>query len=64
METVNWKVEGMTCANCVLTIDKYLRKEGVQNVKVNLVGGEVMFDLAQKEKDREQKLEKGIESLH
>jgi len=63
METVNWKIEGMTCANCVLTIDKYLRKEGMQNVKVNLVGGEVMFDLAKKEIDKEEKLEKGIASL-
>lgn len=61
MEKVNWKVEGMTCSNCALTIDKYLRNQGLQNVKVNLVGGEVVFDAV--EKDNEKKLQKGIESL-
>lgn len=44
-EQVNWNVEGMTCANCALTIGKYLEKEGMQNVKVNLIGGEVHFDI-------------------
>lgn len=61
MEQVNWKVEGMTCSNCALTIDKYLRNQGLHNVKVNLVGGEVVFDAIGK--DREQKIQKGIESL-
>jgi copper chaperone CopZ len=35
METVKWKVEGMTCANCALTINKYLDKKGMQNIRVN-----------------------------
>lgn len=61
MEKVNWKVEGMTCSNCALTIDKYLRNQGMQNVKVNLVGGEVIFDIV--EKDSEPEIQKGIESL-
>ncbi|MFM9908403.1 MAG: heavy metal translocating P-type ATPase [Chitinophagaceae bacterium] len=61
MEKVNWKVEGMTCSNCALTIDKYLRNQGMQNVKVNLVGGEVIFDTV--EKENETKIQKGIESL-
>jgi P-type Cu+ transporter len=61
MEKVNWKVEGMTCSNCALTIDKYLRKEGMQNVKVNLVGGEVAFEIGTKENEKQ--VEKGIESL-
>lgn len=61
MEKVNWKVEGMTCSNCAITIDKYLRNQGLQNVKVNLVGGEVVFDAV--EKENEKKLQKGIESL-
>lgn len=44
MEKVNWTVEGMTCSNCALTVNKYLQKEGMQNVKVNLIGGDVSFD--------------------
>jgi P-type Cu+ transporter len=60
-ETVNWKVEGMTCANCALTISKYLEKEGLKNVKANPVSGEVIFEA--NGKNGFEKLEKGIESL-
>ena len=28
MEKVTWKVDGMTCANCALTINKFLEKQG------------------------------------
>jgi Cu+-exporting ATPase len=61
MKTVNWKVEGMTCANCALTISKYLEHEGVKNVKVNPVSGEVLFDVV--ENNGIDKLEKGIATL-
>ncbi len=61
METVNWKVEGMTCANCALTISKYLEKEGLKNVKANPVSGEVIFDIT--EGNGIDKLEQGISSL-
>ena len=40
MEKVEWKVEGMTCTNCALTINQYLKKEGLSDVKVNFIGGE------------------------
>ena len=60
-ETVNWKVEGMTCANCALTISKYLEKEGLKNVKANAVSGEVMFEVVNE--DGFAKIEKGIEEL-
>ncbi|MDE3124792.1 MAG: cadmium-translocating P-type ATPase [Bacteroidota bacterium] len=61
MENVSWKVEGMSCTNCALTIHHYLEEKGVENVKVNFIGGEVNFDV----KDSGQKiiLLKGIESL-
>jgi len=36
----------MSCSNCALTIGNYLKKEGLQNVKVNLIGGDVSFDAA------------------
>jgi len=45
MERVNWHVTGMDCANCALTINKYLNKQGVENVKVNFASGEVSFDV-------------------
>lgn len=44
MEKVHWKVEGMTCANCALTINKYLEKKGMQNIKINPIDGDVSFD--------------------
>lgn len=44
MENIRWKVDGMDCANCALTIRKYLEKEGVQNIRVNFVDGDVAFD--------------------
>jgi P-type Cu+ transporter len=60
-ESVNWKVEGMTCANCALTISKYLEKEGLKNVKANPVSGEVLFDA--NGLNGFDQIEKGIESL-
>jgi len=68
METVNLpagqaslKVEGMSCSNCALTIGNYLKKEGLQNVKVNLIGGDVSFDI--NNSIHEPDIIKGIESL-
>ena len=61
MEKVEWKVEGLDCTNCALTISKYLNKEGLKNVKVNFIGGEVTFDLNEG-KSKEQ-LAKGISGL-
>ena len=45
METINWKIEGMSCSTCALTIGKYLEKKGGQNVKVSLASGDVSFDI-------------------
>lgn len=47
METNNkiqWKVDGMDCATCALTINKYLSKEGATDVKVNFATGDVSFE--------------------
>jgi Cu+-exporting ATPase len=60
MKKVNWKVDGMTCSNCALTVQHYLTKEGMDNVKVNLMGGEVSFDIDGK---NEEQIINGIESL-
>lgn len=62
MKTVNWKVEGMTCSNCALTIHKYLEKEGMQDVKVSLASGDVSFGINGNDTPSQQ-IAKGIESL-
>lgn len=61
METIEWKIEGMSCSNCVLTISKYLEKQGLQNVKLNLVSGDLSFDTPAA-LDREE-IQKGIRGL-
>ena len=61
MEKIHWKVEGMTCANCALTINKYLQKEGQQNIKVNPIDGDVHFDMI--EGTQPDRIRKGIEDL-
>jgi Cu+-exporting ATPase len=61
MEKVNWKVQGMSCTNCALTIDKYLQQKGMQQVKVNFMGGDVSFDMPAE--TAQQDLAKGIEKL-
>lgn len=44
METINWKVEGMTCSNCALSINKTISKQGMQKVQVNALSGDVSFE--------------------
>jgi P-type Cu+ transporter len=44
MEKTNWKVDGMTCSNCSLTVTKFLEKKGKKNVKVNPISGDVIFE--------------------
>lgn len=60
-DKVEWKVEGMTCSNCALTISKYLRKEGLKDVSVNLIDGDVSF--VPGENGKQEKIKKGIEGL-
>lgn len=60
-ETVNWKVKGMSCTNCALTIHKYLEGRGLHNVKVNFIGGDVSFD--KDERVAEKEIQKGIDAL-
>ncbi len=61
MEKVEWKVEGMDCASCALTIHKYLEKQGMKNVKVNSVSGDVSFQL--NGNAATEKLVKGLDDL-
>ena len=61
MEKVAWKVEGMTCTNCALTINQYLQKKGMSDAKVNFIGGEVTFTLP--DDSSKVSIAKGIEDL-
>lgn len=61
MEKVEWKVEGMDCTNCALTITRYLQKEGQKEVNVNFIGGDVSFE-TDGHKSKEE-LSKGIAGL-
>ena len=40
---IDWKVEGMHCTNCALSVTSYLKKQGLQNVNVNPISGDVHF---------------------
>jgi len=58
---IQWKVEGMDCANCALTINKFLEKKGGRNVRVNYATGDVLFE---KTADTDtHKLAEGLHSL-
>ncbi|CAN5337182.1 heavy metal translocating P-type ATPase [soil metagenome] len=61
MEKTEWKVEGMTCSTCALSVSKYLEKQGLKDVKVSLAAGEVTFD--NEINVEETKIKKGIEGL-
>lgn len=60
-EKIEFKVEGMTCSNCALNISRYLQKEGLEDVSVNLIDGDVSFKANGNEK--QDKIKKGIEGL-
>jgi Cu+-exporting ATPase len=61
METVNWKVEGMSCSACAQTINGFLEKKGMTDVRVSLTAGEAHF--RNEAGIPEQELKKGIEGL-
>ena len=60
-QEIHWKVQGMSCTNCALSIEKYLEKKGQKNVKVNFIGGDVSFDKTDDVTDSA--LQKGINGL-
>ncbi|MBC7904435.1 MAG: cadmium-translocating P-type ATPase [Gemmatimonadaceae bacterium] len=60
-ENISWKVDGMDCANCALTITRYLQKQGMGEVKVNPANGDVLFNKTNDTSD--EALKKGISEL-
>ena len=61
MESVQWKVDGMSCTNCALSIHKYLQSKGISEPKVNFMEGEVQFNMP--ENVTKETLVKGIQGL-
>ncbi len=61
MIKVDWTVEGMTCSNCALSVNKFLQKEGMNDIKVNPLSGAVSFN--SDHNIDEEKMLKGIRSL-
>ncbi len=61
MNQIDWKVEGMTCSNCALSINRYLEKKGVTNISVNPIDGKVVF--THEDTLDVEKLKKGIDDL-
>lgn len=61
MEKIQWKVEGIHCANCALSINKYLKQSGAQNISVNPIDGDVSFDI--NGNDTQHQLAKGMEGM-
>ena len=51
----------MTCANCALTVNKYIQKQGGQDVKVNFATGDVSF--VANDNQITERVEKGIGDL-
>lgn len=46
MEKITWKIEGMTCSNCALSVSKVLEKQGMKSIAVNPINGQVAFETA------------------
>ena len=61
MEKVNWKVKGMSCTNCALSVDKVVTGLGMEEVKVNFMGGELSFNAPAN--TNKQNIQKKIEAL-
>ena len=61
MESVQWKVDGMSCTNCALSIHKYLQASGITEPKVSFMEGEVQFEMPSE--INKETLIKGIQKL-
>jgi Cu+-exporting ATPase len=50
---ISCTVEGMTCGNCALTIQKHLKKNGVSDVMANPTTGELSFSIDNENNEEE-----------
>jgi Cu+-exporting ATPase len=61
VKMIHWNVEGMDCSSCAISIQRYLEKQGMKNVKVNYANGDVIFE--PNGGFVKEQITKGIESL-
>lgn len=61
MEKISWKIDGMTCTNCALSVNKFLQDKGMSDVRVNFIGGDVHF--TRPDSVSKEELQKGIKRL-
>ena len=61
MSKISWKIDGMTCSNCALSVQKYLEKEGMKDITVNPITGNAIF--SNEHAINKDKLVKGINNL-
>ena len=60
-ELVELEVDGMTCSTCALSVEKYLKKEGAEDIYVNFATKEVRFRNIKNVSEKN--IEKGIRSI-
>lgn len=58
---ISLQVKGMTCTNCAMGVERFLKKEGLDGVSVDFAHGEVEFELQKSQKISP--IIKGIEGL-
>lgn len=63
VESVEWKVEGMSCSNCALSIEKYLNSKDLSNIYVNFAEDLVKFNIPIDNSVEIKEIEAGIEKL-
>lgn len=61
MKNIELKVEGMDCANCALSITRFLERKGLQHIDVNFATGDVRFE--ENENVSLDKIKSGIHKL-
>lgn len=58
---IQWKVRGMTCTNCAMSVDRQLKSLGLQEVEVDFMQSQVRFQHT--DKVSLQKVQDGIQGL-
>lgn len=60
---IEWKVRGMTCTNCAMSVDKQLKSLGLQGVEVDFMQALVRFQHKEEENVSLQKIQDAVQGL-
>ncbi len=63
MNSIEWKVQGMTCGGCVQKLRQQLEKEGAQEIFIDLASGDVEFTPVEDDFSTLEKIKKSIHLL-